>query len=114
MTPVDSEPCPLSVSVVGGLQKEVDETGQASVYIYKRASETSADVLQPLASQDSRQLRLTGPRMQEVVLIDRALSNHGRAEVFTDTYRWVWLTYVSMGVAHVGRRVASVCGSVSV
>jgi E3 ubiquitin-protein ligase HECTD4 len=86
LTPVDSEPHPLH-SVPSGLEKEADESGQASVYIYKRSHETSAEILQPLISQDSRQLRLAGPRMQEVMLIDRALSEHGRAEMFTDNYR---------------------------
>ena len=90
LTPVDSEPHPLH-SVPSGLEKEADESGQASVYIYKRSHETSAEILQPLIGQDSRQLRLAGPRMQEVMLIDRALSEHGRAEMFTDNYRWVWL-----------------------
>ena len=87
LTPVDSDPSSLLSAVPSGLDKEADESGQASVYIYKRANETSAEILQPLISQDSRQLRLSGPRMQEVILIDRALSEHGRAEMFTDNYR---------------------------
>lgn len=69
------------------LEKELDETGQASVYVYKRPNESSAEILQPLISQDSRQLRLSGSRMQEVMQIDRSLSESGKAEVFTDNYR---------------------------
>ena len=69
------------------LEEEMDESGQASIYVYKRPNESTADILQPLISQDPRQFRLSGHRMQEVMLIDRALSEHGKAEVFTDSYR---------------------------
>ncbi len=33
------------------------ESGQASVYVYKRENENAADILQPLISQDPRQFR---------------------------------------------------------
>ena len=82
LSPMDSDPHTLPK-----LEKEVDETGQASVYVYKRHNETSAEILQPLISQDPRQFRLSGHRMQEVMQIDRALTEQGKAEVFTDSYR---------------------------
>ena len=82
LSPTDSDAHSLPT-----LLEEVDELGQASVYIYKRSSESSAEILQPLISQDPRQFRLSGHRMQEVMQIDRALTEHGKAEVFTDTYR---------------------------
>ena len=82
LSPMDSDPHTLPK-----LEEEVDETGQASVYVYKRPNESSAEILQPLISQDPRQFRLSGHRMQEVMQIDRALSEHGKAEVFTDSYR---------------------------
>ncbi len=65
----------------------MDETGQASVFIHRREGETAAEVLEPLVAQDPRQLRLGGTRMRDVASIDRALSEHGKAELFTDTYR---------------------------
>ena len=68
-----------------------DESGQASVYVYKRENETAAEIVQPLISQDPRQFRLSGHRMQEVMQMDRALTEHGRAEVVTDSYRWISL-----------------------
>lgn len=66
----------------------VDESGQASVYVYKRENENAADILQPLISQDPRQFRLSGHRMQEVMMMDRTLNEHGRAEIITDSYRY--------------------------
>lgn len=83
LSPVDVDPHTLPK-----LEKELDETGQASVYVYKRPNESSAEILQPLISQDSRQFRLSGHRMQEVMQIDRALTERGKAEVFTDSYRY--------------------------
>ncbi len=65
----------------------IDESGQASVYVYKRENESAADILQPLISQDPRQFRLSGHRMQEVMMMDRALTEHGRAEIITESYR---------------------------
>lgn len=82
LSPVDADPHTLPK-----LEKELDETGQASVFVYKRPNESSAEILQPLLSQDSRQFRLSGHRMQEVMQIDRALTEQGKAEVFTDSYR---------------------------
>ena len=44
----------------GSTHKDEDyeqESGQASVYVYKRANENAADILQPLISQDPRQFR---------------------------------------------------------
>ena len=74
------------------LEDEAEESGQASVYVYKRPNENTTDILQPLISQDPRQFRLSGHRVQEVMQIDHALSEHGRAEVFTDSYRYVCMT----------------------
>ena len=65
----------------------MDESGQASIFVYKRPSESTADILQPLISQDPRQFRLSGHRMQEVMQIDRTLTENGVAEVYTDSYR---------------------------
>ena len=39
------------------MEEEFDESGQASVYVYKRENESAAEILQPLISQDSRQFR---------------------------------------------------------
>ena len=83
LSPTDEDPHTLPAV----LEKEADETGQASVYIHKRPNESTAEILQPLISQDPRQLRLSGSRMQEVMVIDRALAEQGKAEVFTDSYR---------------------------
>ena len=58
-----------------------------SVYVYKRGNESAAEILQPLIQQDPRQFRLSGHRMQEVMQMDRALTEHGKAEVVTDSYR---------------------------
>lgn len=63
------------------------ETGQASVFVYKRENERAADILQPLISQDPRQFRLSGHRLQEVMQMDRALTENGKVEVATDSYR---------------------------
>ena len=83
LSPMDEEPHTLPAA----LENEADETGQASVYVHKRPDESSAEILQPLISQDPRQFRLSGHRMQEVMHIDRALTEQGKAEVFTDSYR---------------------------
>lgn len=67
---------------------ECDENGQASVYVYKREHENAAEILQPLISVDPRHGR-SGHHGQEglAVKLDRELSEHGRAEILTDTYR---------------------------
>lgn len=39
------------------MEDEFDESGQASVYVFKRENESAAEILQPLISQDSRQFR---------------------------------------------------------
>lgn len=39
------------------MEEEFDESGHASVYVYKRENESAAEILQPLISQDSRQFR---------------------------------------------------------
>ena len=67
---------------------ECDENGQASVYIYKRENENAAEILQPLMGLDPRHGR-SGHRAQEglAAKMDRELSEHGRAEILTDTYR---------------------------
>lgn len=82
------------------------ENGQASIYVYKREGENAAEILQPLISQDPRHFRsivhncyqhfllsfsflcrLSGHRMQEVMHMDHSLTEQGRAEVVTDSYR---------------------------
>ena len=69
-------------------EEDVDyETGQASVYVYRRENERAADILQPLISQDPRQFRLTGHRLQEVMQMDRALTENGKVEVVVESYR---------------------------
>ena len=83
LSPMDEDPHTLPAV----LDNEADESGQASVYVHKRSNESSAEILQPLISQDPRQFRLSGHRMQEVMHIDRALTEQGKAEVFTDSYR---------------------------
>ena len=83
--PGDHHPLPTAL-----MEKEAaEETGQTSVYVYKRPDESSAEILQPLISQDPHQFRLSGHRVQEVMLIERALTEQGKAEVVTDTYRSV-------------------------
>ena len=39
------------------MEEEFDESGQASVYVYRRENESAAEILQPLISQDPRQFR---------------------------------------------------------
>ena len=85
-TPSDTEPH-LPPGRTHKTEEEVDESGQVSVYVYKRENESAAEILQLLISQDPRQFRLSGHRMQEVMQMDRALTEHGRAEVITDSYR---------------------------
>lgn len=72
------------------MAEEENENEQASVFLYKRPSERAPELLQALFSQDPRQFRLSmgENRMQEVMQMDRALSEHGRAELVTDSYRW--------------------------
>ena len=44
--------------------------------------------------------RLSGPRMQELIQMDRALTQHGKAEIVTDSYRACFrraLRWASMG-----------------
>ena len=87
MTPVDSAPLSLPM-IPSGFEKEADELGQASVYIHKRSSETANDILQALVGPDSRQMRLGGgARILDLGLIEQTLSEHGKAELLTDTYR---------------------------
>ena len=57
---------------------EMDENGQASVYIYRRKDESVADLLQLLLNHDPRQRSLN---------IDNVLKEEGKAEIHTDTYR---------------------------
>ena len=66
------------------VQEEVDESGQASVVIYRRDNEGAADILHMLLNQDPRQ---PGHRMETVLQLDQALSEEGRVEIFTDSYR---------------------------
>lgn len=45
---------------------ESDNNGLASVYLYKRESESAAEILQPLISQDPRHFRyVAGERVSE-------------------------------------------------
>ena len=58
--------------------EEMDENGQASVYIHRRKDESAAELLQQLLNHDPRQSSLQ---------IDSILADEGKAEIYTDTYR---------------------------
>ena len=47
----------LSQSPVQKEEEFEHESGQASVYVYKRENENAADILHPLISQDHRQFK---------------------------------------------------------
>ena len=69
-----------SANLQGG-HDEIDESGQASVYIHKRSDETASELLQHLLNQDPRH------RMESILHLDGSLSHEGKAEIYTDTYR---------------------------
>ena len=64
--------------------EEMDESGQASVVIYRRDHEGAADILHMLLNQDPRQ---PGHRMEAVLQLDQTLNEEGKVEIFTDSYR---------------------------
>lgn len=70
--------------VVPSRHLEIDESSQASVYIYRKDSESAAEILHLLLNQDPRQL---SHRMETVLRLDQALTEDGKAEIFTDSYR---------------------------
>jgi hypothetical protein len=83
----DDEASPVedTVSLVSPSQQdEIDESGHASVYLYRREEENVADLLQLLINQDPRQLT---QRMENIIQMDQSLTEDGRAEIMTDTYR---------------------------
>ena len=65
-------------------QEEVEEGRQMSVFLYPRESESPADILQLLLSQDPRQF---GQRIESMFRLDQFLSEESKAEIFTDSYR---------------------------
>ena len=70
--------------VLPSQQDEIDESGQASVYLYRRDGDTASEILQLLINQDTRQL---AQRMETVIRLDQSLTDDGKAEIYTDTYR---------------------------
>ena len=70
--------------VLPSQQDEIDETGQASVFLYRRDNESATEILQLLLNQDPRQL---AHRMETVLRLDQSLTDHGKAEVLTDNYK---------------------------
>lgn len=82
---VTDSPTEETVSLVlPSQQDEIDESGHASVYIYRRNSENAAEILQLLLNQDPRQL---AHRMETVLRLDQSLTDEGKAEILTDSYR---------------------------
>uniref|UniRef100_A0A1X7UQ08 HECT domain-containing protein n=1 Tax=Amphimedon queenslandica TaxID=400682 RepID=A0A1X7UQ08_AMPQE len=77
----DNDPIPL---MAPSQQDEIDEAGQASVYLYRRSDETAAEVLQLLLNQDPRQL---AHRMETILRLDQALTDNNKAEILTDNYK---------------------------
>ncbi|XP_071946536.1 probable E3 ubiquitin-protein ligase HECTD4 isoform X2 [Antedon mediterranea] len=62
--------------------------GQLSIFVHKRADQTSHEVIQPLISADGRPFRLgSGPNMERVVRMDQELNRNGKTEVLTDEAR---------------------------
>lgn len=60
------------------LRDEIDENGQASIYIHRRQDESTAELIQHLINHDPRQSSLN---------IDSVLNEEGMAEIYTDTYK---------------------------
>ena len=75
----ESAPTPYSTGY-----HDMDESGQASVYIHRRNNESAAEILHLLLNQDPRQL---SQRMETVLRLDQALTDDGKAEIYTDSYR---------------------------
>ena len=80
-------------------QEEIEEGRQMSVFLYPRESESPADILQLLLSQDPRQF---GQRIENVFRLDQFLAEENKAEIFTDSYRLCVrraIRWASMGFA---------------
>ncbi|XP_033101041.1 probable E3 ubiquitin-protein ligase HECTD4 [Anneissia japonica] len=61
---------------------------QLSIFVHKRADQTSHEVIQPLLSADGRPFRLgSGPNMERVLHMDQELTRNGKTEVLTDEAR---------------------------
>ena len=88
------DPIPL---MAPSQQDEIDEAGQASVYLYRRSDESAAEVLQLLLNQDPRQL---AHRMETILRLDQSLTDNNKAEILTDNYKTCFrkaVRWASMG-----------------